>query len=263
MRRRIVIGAVTAVLLAGVILAGRAAHAQVILNGNQVTYQAQPFTIGSFLMVPLRETLQALGNVPVQWDAQQLMARFTYQGNDIVIRSGSGYALVNNQAVVLGVPAVVREGDLFIPLNFLREQLGVTVNVPPGLVEPGVRASVLGFRGEPLGTPRPGAIAIGGVPILELNAVAGFGTLAERTTRVTERLTTGLERALLLDNGGFNANRVTWGLVDGTPVVFIAGVPVLSVTAEDAVANNTTPQLLASVWVQQLRARLNEIFPAS
>lgn len=263
MRRRISVWLGTAAVLAATLAAGGAAQAQVTLNGRQVSYQARPFTIGTFLMVPLRETLAALGGGPVQWDESRLVARFTYQGNDVVIRSGSGYALVNNQAVVLGVPAVVRRNNLYIPLNFLREELGVVVSIPAGYVAPGVRASVLGFRGQPLETPRPGAIAIGGVPILTLDSAAGFGSLAERATQVTEQLTTGLERAMQLDRGAFNTSRVTLGMMDGTPVIFVAGVPVLSVTDDDAAANNTTPVLLARVWLQQMRSRLNQIFPAS
>ena len=51
-----------------------------------------------------------------------------------------GYAIVDGQAVVMGVPAVVRQNRLFIPLSFMREQFGVSVDVPAAFVEPGVRA---------------------------------------------------------------------------------------------------------------------------
>jgi hypothetical protein len=242
--------------------AGKPADAQVTLNGRQINYTLEPFTIGNFLMVPLGETLTSLGAGPLVWQPDRYLAQFTFQGSEVVIRSGSGYAIVDGQAVVMGVPAVVRRNRLFIPLSFMREQFGVTVNVPAGVVEPGVRARVLGFRGDPE-APIPGAIGIGGTRILELSAAGAAPSLEARATLVTERLTTGLQRALQLDNGAFNPRRVMLRTMNGTPVIFIADVPVISVTAEDAAAHGTTPQRLAQIWLRQIRAQLNSVFPAS
>ncbi|HHX38643.1 MAG TPA: copper amine oxidase N-terminal domain-containing protein [Armatimonadetes bacterium] len=249
-------------VMAVALAVGEPAHAQVTLNGRQTNFAAGAFTIGNFLMVPLNETLTSLGAGPAVWDPERGRAHFTFQGSEVLIRAGSGYAIVDGQAVVMGVPAVVRQNRLFIPLSFMREQFGVSVDVPAAFVEPGVRARVLGFRGGPQ-TPNPGAIAIGGTPILELSATGAAETLDERATLVTERMTTGLQRAMQLDNGGFNPNRVTLRMVDGTPVIFIADVPIISVTEEDAAAHRSTPQRLAFTWLRQIRSRLNSIFPAS
>jgi len=241
---------------------GTPAHAQVTLNGRQTNFAARVFTIGNFLMVPLNETLTSLGAGPAVWDPDRGRARFTFQGSEVLIRAGSGYAIVDGQAVVMGVPAVVRQNRLFIPLSFMREQFGVSVDVPAAVAGSEARARVLGFRGGPQ-TPNPGAIAIGGTPILELSTTGDADTLNARAILVTERMTTGLQRAMQLDNGGFNPNRVTLRMVDGTPVIFIADVPVISVTEEDAAAHQSTPRRLAFTWLRQIRSRLNSIFPAS
>lgn len=261
MRKRIALFAATATILGGVLLMRAPAQAQVVLNGRTINYTVQPFTIGGFYMVPLRQTLDSLGATTV-WEPNRLSATFNYQGNTVTIRRMSGYAIVNNNGVVMGVPAVIRQGELFVPLSFFRDALGIPVDIRSASVSPTVRARVAGFRGTPADEQlHPGAVDIGGVTIIRLLSAGGFPSVQARVTDITTHLTTGLQHAMQLDNGAFYTRRVSLRYVNGAPVIAIAGVPVVTVTGDDAAAYNMSVDGVARMWLSQIRARLHQVYP--
>lgn len=257
MRKRFTIDGVVVGALAGILLLGTPAKAQLTLNGRQINYTMAPFAIGDFLMVPLDETLAFLGNQTLQWDPETLTARFTFQGDEVAIRLGSGYAIVNNQAVLMGVPAVARNDRLLVPLGFLREQFGISVTVPPGFVAQGVRSQVLGLRQPAVELRQPGEVGIGGVQLLVLETPAGFTSVSERAERTYTHLNFALESAI---EAGNVPPRVSIALFEGMPTLFVAGLPVLTVTDEDAARFNMTPLQLARVWAGRLQRGLNQVF---
>ncbi|MBI3944830.1 MAG: copper amine oxidase N-terminal domain-containing protein [Armatimonadetes bacterium] len=270
MRKQFAIYAAAFTLAAGVFLSGSAAQAQVTLNGRAINYQMAPFTTGTFLMVPLEETLTFLGNATLRWIPENVMARFEYQGIDVQIMPGSGHAIVEGRHVMMGVPALIREGRIFVPLRFLRQELGISVQVPPGYVAPDVRAQVLGFRQPSVEVRDPGAIGIGGIRILDLAAPGPFPTLDARTSQVYERLNAGIARSL--EMGGYRPSHVQVRVIQGYPTIFLAGVPLLTVTEADVQApqSGVAPALrrgmdaalmeLARVWADQIRTQLLQVF---
>lgn len=52
----------------------------------------------------------------------------TLGSRTVVLRVGERTALVTGQVVALQVPAQLRDGRLFVPLRFVGEALGATVN---------------------------------------------------------------------------------------------------------------------------------------
>ncbi len=243
-------------LLGGVLLAGGSARAQIDLNGRQVAYQAPVFTTGQYLMVPLRETLDALGVQGVAWQSGGREVSFTHNGSTFQIRQMSGYAIVNGQGVVMGAPAVLRNDRLYVPLSFLREQMGVSVAVAPETIAPGVRSRVLGFRGSPT-VERPGIIAIGGVTLFRVDTPGEFPSVADRATNITERLNSALQR---IDPDRFRAGQVTWGYAGGRPMISLAGTPLVTVTEADAAASNSSMDVLAVRWLGQIRTNLRRVY---
>lgn len=247
-------------ILAGTAFLGSPARAQISLNGQQVSYSVRPFTIGNFLMVPLRQTLTTLGVNQMTWNPAAMQAEFTYRANNVVIRTGSGYAVVNGEDVVMGVPAVERNGTLFVPLSFMRRQLGVNVTVASGYVRPGVRAIVLGLRQPSVVMEHPGSIGIGGINVIELPTAGEFSSLDARATRVTTNLTSGLQQAMQLDNGAVRTQRVTLGCLNDLPTIYIAGVPLVSVTQADADATGMDINRLSRAWLALVRGNLRRIY---
>ncbi|WP_458407350.1 copper amine oxidase N-terminal domain-containing protein [Anaerotignum sp.] len=63
----------------------------------------------------------------VTWDAEEQSVTIEKGDLEIVIFIGQSYALVNGEKVVLDAPAFVKNGNAYLPLRFVAENLGAEV----------------------------------------------------------------------------------------------------------------------------------------
>lgn len=88
-------------------------------------YEQQPYIEQGTTMVPVRYVSEEL-NAEVDWNAETKQVTVTDPVTDqqIVLTVDSTLAKVNGEEVTLDLPAVVRDGRVFVPLRFIAESLG-------------------------------------------------------------------------------------------------------------------------------------------
>jgi len=98
----------------------------VILDGQQLSFDVPPIIEDGRTLVPLRTIFEALG-AKVSWDENTQTAAATKADISIKLQINSKTAYKNNQAVSLDVaPKIVKDRTL-IPLRFVSEALGAKV----------------------------------------------------------------------------------------------------------------------------------------
>jgi len=130
-RKLTIILALMLVFALGTALAYAApADVQVVVNGVQVVFPDQgPYldaTAGR-TFVPIRMVSEALG-ATVKWDATAQAVLVTLGSAVITMPVGSSQATVNDQAVQLDAPARLQNQRVMVPLRFVSEALGKTVD---------------------------------------------------------------------------------------------------------------------------------------
>lgn len=107
------------------------AHAQNItvrVNGNNVPFaDTMPQMQGGRVLVPLRGVLEQIG-ADISWNEATQTVKAHMNQRDIQLSLGSRTAMVNGQQVRLGVPAMRIGGSTMVPLRFLGEALGASVD---------------------------------------------------------------------------------------------------------------------------------------
>ena len=110
-------------------LAGTTTYAGTIprieLNGNKLLIKESPIEKNGTTYVPLR-TVENLG-ATVTWNNETQTATIKYGYNTIEQRIGSNTALVNSKAVSIPAPAIKHNGATYIPIRFVSETLGATL----------------------------------------------------------------------------------------------------------------------------------------
>lgn len=98
---------------------------RVYLNGNKVFMQQSPFISEGITYIPLRSTEQF--GFTVQWDATTETVTLTDTKNKVVQKVGSKIASVNGKDIDLGAPAVKKGGAVYVPIRFVSNALGGTL----------------------------------------------------------------------------------------------------------------------------------------
>ncbi len=131
MRTTVLIATTSALLFSGIPHSASAAGTAYKLNiDNQAIAfsDAQPYKSGQDIMLPLRQTAQALGlkveYLPVSKEA-------AVSGPDVtaIVRSGSGEARLGEGRVDFGADAAVKANRMFVPLSFFERALGLRTAV--------------------------------------------------------------------------------------------------------------------------------------
>lgn len=102
----------------------------VSLNGRTVAFtDVVPFVARSTgqTLVPLRDMATMLGGT-VDWDAMTGTARIRLGGRTIAVSPGQADALVDGRPVVLTQPAVLWQGRTLVPLRFVSQAFGASVD---------------------------------------------------------------------------------------------------------------------------------------
>ncbi|WP_424767175.1 stalk domain-containing protein [Paenibacillus sp. sgz302251] len=106
--------------------AAAASQVQVFVDGKKLTLSAAAYAEKGVTFVPMRDIFTALG-ASVTWEkkTETIIGR---KGNiTISLKAGKKEAVINNKAVRLDAPSVVRGGVTFVPARFISEALGATV----------------------------------------------------------------------------------------------------------------------------------------
>lgn len=113
-----------------IIFSGATVFAQerihVFINGTQLQTSTEPIVEKGSTLVPMRSIFEALG-VPLHWDKATQTVSGNQEGKEIKLTIGNSVAYVNGRAVSLAVPAKVINGNTLVPLRFVAEALGSTV----------------------------------------------------------------------------------------------------------------------------------------
>ncbi len=100
---------------------------RVFVDGDQVVFDQPPVVVGGRVLVPLRGIFEKMG-ATVVWVASTRTVRAQRGTTSVELQIGSRNALVNGQTVTLDVPAQIVGGRTLVPLRFISESLGATVD---------------------------------------------------------------------------------------------------------------------------------------
>jgi hypothetical protein len=104
-----------------------AQQVKVQVDGERVHFQGQgPMMRGHRVLVPLRGVLEQMGAY-VGWDPDTQTVTARSNDTNVRLRIGMRSASVNGQRVALDVPAMIVNGSTMVPLRFVGEALGNTV----------------------------------------------------------------------------------------------------------------------------------------
>ena len=98
-----------------------------VVNGRTVQSDAAPFITDGTTLVPVRVVSENLG-ASVQWDQATRTVTIGLGSTRIVLTVGRTTATVNDRSVVLSQAARIVAGRTFVPLRFVSEALGASVD---------------------------------------------------------------------------------------------------------------------------------------
>ncbi len=127
-RSRLALVLVLALALSTVVIAPvQAQTIRVIVDGSPVFFDQPPVSIGGRVLVPVRGVFERMG-ATVQWNPMTNTVLAVRGTTQIQLMIGSRQAYVNGVLVTLDVPAMVINGRTLVPLRFISESLGATVD---------------------------------------------------------------------------------------------------------------------------------------
>lgn len=99
---------------------------KVFYNGTQLILGRPPMSINDVILLPMREVFEAHG-AQVLWDSELNTITATKDSITIKITLGKQKAAVNEKEVDISMPAQMISGTAYVPLRFVSEILGSTV----------------------------------------------------------------------------------------------------------------------------------------
>lgn len=100
---------------------------KVVYNNQILSFETPPVTESDRTLVPMRFLFEQMG-AEVEWDSETQTATVTKGGDIISFAIDSHSANVNNSIKAMDVPARLINDKTMIPLRFLSEELGYTVD---------------------------------------------------------------------------------------------------------------------------------------
>lgn len=99
-----------------------------IVNGQAVTFEQPPVEQAGRVLVPLRGVFERLGASVVY---QNGLINATGNGRNVSLHIGSTQAMVDGRSQTIDVPPYVIAGRTLVPLRFVAQALGASVNWNP------------------------------------------------------------------------------------------------------------------------------------
>ena len=118
------------ILAAGAALGGMPsaeATPRLMLNGYRLHTNTAPITRNGRVLVPLRDIFEELG-ATVNYDYRDHTVTARRHESSLFMTLGSRHADINGNTVSLDVPAAVINGRTLVPLRFVSEAFGATVD---------------------------------------------------------------------------------------------------------------------------------------
>ncbi|WP_432665758.1 CAP-associated domain-containing protein [Wukongibacter baidiensis] len=100
---------------------------RVKFEGHFLNFDVDPMIINGRTLVPFRVILEALG-AEVGWDGDSRTVSAIKDNLNIKLKIDSTEAFVNSKKTDLDVPAMIIDGRTLIPVRFISEELGCTVD---------------------------------------------------------------------------------------------------------------------------------------
>ncbi|PKM77573.1 MAG: hypothetical protein CVU90_06915 [Firmicutes bacterium HGW-Firmicutes-15] len=101
--------------------------ANVTLNGRQLSFDVPPVVVEGRTLVPLAVIFNALG-ATVNWDANTHVVTAQKGSVEIALQAGQKQVSKNGQPIILDVPAMIVDGRTMVPISFVSQSFGATVN---------------------------------------------------------------------------------------------------------------------------------------
>jgi len=99
----------------------------VLLDGELLGFDVPAQIVNGRTVVPLRAIFEALG-AEIEWDDAAKTVTATKGGDVVVLAIGSVSPTVNGRVVAIDQPGIVVSGRTMVPLRFVAEALGVSVD---------------------------------------------------------------------------------------------------------------------------------------
>ncbi|MEX0766377.1 MAG: copper amine oxidase N-terminal domain-containing protein [bacterium] len=122
---------------------------RVFVDGEQVLFDQPPVVQGSRVLVPVRGVFEKMG-ATVEWHPSTRTVLAARTNTLVELKIGSRIARVNDRPVTLDVPATILRGRTLVPLRFISESLGASVEYREES-----RTVVISTTGAPVGQPPP------------------------------------------------------------------------------------------------------------
>ena len=97
------------------------------LDGAKKSMDVAPLATNNRTLVPLRFLLESLGG-KVNWDQERQVVEINHKNHEIILPLDQTTILVDGQEVVIDTPAMVKNQRTLVPLRFVVENLGMTVD---------------------------------------------------------------------------------------------------------------------------------------
>lgn len=105
-------------------LQGTAEHPLVMLNGQNLSFDVQPYIKNGRTFLPYRTLLEALGAGSINWDAKRRTVTAAMDGNNIELTICYKIITRNGATYSMDVAPEIRDNRTMIPLRFVSEHLG-------------------------------------------------------------------------------------------------------------------------------------------
>ena len=122
---------------------------RVFVDGEQVLFDQPPVVQGRRVLVPVRGVFEKMG-ATVEWHPSTRTVLAARDNTLVELKIGSRIARVNDRPVTLDVPATILRGRTLVPLRFISESLGASVDYRADS-----RTVVISTTGAPIGQPPP------------------------------------------------------------------------------------------------------------
>lgn len=99
---------------------------KVMVNEKALVFDVPPRILSGRTVIPVRSVFESLG-AEVLWDESTRIISILRDLNIIKLKVGSNLAYINQQQVMLEVPAQIIDGRTMVPLRFIAEEFGFKV----------------------------------------------------------------------------------------------------------------------------------------
>jgi len=99
----------------------------ITINGSRLATDQAPVAVGGRVLLPLRAIFEAL-DASVDWNSRTQTVTASKNGTTVVLKMKSRTATIDNQTVLLDVPAQAIKGRTMVPVRFVSEALGEQVD---------------------------------------------------------------------------------------------------------------------------------------